>query len=288
MPTVELQDGRKLAYTEYGEPDGAVVFAFHGSPGAANNFAPLDDVARRCQVRLIAPDRPGYGGSTFDPDRALVDWPGDVVALAAEIGAERFGVFGMSGGGPHSAVCGYALGDRLTGCAIVSGAGPLATKEDAAGMMTANRGLAFLARRAPKLLIGPFTALSFITRKLPEKQVLKQMLAPLPPSDVAILTERPQIRAALLNNLRVKHPTAARAAAQDFQLFAQPWGFDLGEIEMPVHIWQGDADVNVPAAHARRYEREIPKTTTHYTTDDGHLLMYDYAEDILNTVAGRT
>lgn len=288
MPTVELQDGRKLAYDEYGDPAGAVVFAFHGSPGAADNFGPLDDLARRCNIRLVAPDRPGYGGSTFDPDRALLDWPEDISALAAELGAERFGVFGMSGGGPHAAVCGYALGDRLTGCAIISGVGSLATKQDAAGMMTVNRGLVFLARRAPKLLIVPFTVLSFVTRKLPEAQVQKQMVAPLPPADVKILTERPAVRAALINNLRVKHKTAARAAAQDFELFAQPWGFDLDEIDMPVHIWQGDADVNVPPSHARRYEREIPETTTHFTDDDGHLLLYDYGEDILNTVAGRT
>lgn len=84
----------------------------------------------------------------------------------------------------------------------------------------------------------------------------------------------------------MEHPTAAKAAAQDFELFARPWGFDMADIAIPVHVWQGDADVNVPPAHARRFASEIPNTTTHFTDDDGHLLCYDYPEDILRASMG--
>lgn len=112
------------------------------------------------------------------------------------------------------------------------------------------------------------------------------MVAQAPEADAKILTERPNVRAALIDNLRVKHPTASKAAAQDFELFAAPWGFELADITAPVHIWQGDADVNVPPAHARRYAAEIPNNTTHFSDDDGHLLIYDYSADVLKSAVG--
>jgi len=39
----ELEDGRELAWTEYGAPDGVAVMAFHGSPGTRHLFAPDTD-----------------------------------------------------------------------------------------------------------------------------------------------------------------------------------------------------------------------------------------------------
>ena len=78
-----LDDGRELAFTEFGDPAGTPVFGFHGTPGSWRQIAVLDAAARAEGVRLIAPDRPGYGQSSFDPNRRLVDWPRDVEALAA-------------------------------------------------------------------------------------------------------------------------------------------------------------------------------------------------------------
>ncbi len=85
MPLLKLRDGRQLSYEYYGDPNGMCLFGFHGSPGAAHNFAPLDEAATSLGVRLIAPDRPGYGGSTWDPDRKLLDWPEDIKELAADM-----------------------------------------------------------------------------------------------------------------------------------------------------------------------------------------------------------
>jgi hypothetical protein len=42
--------------------------------------------------------------------------------------------------------------------------------------------------------------------------------------------------------------TAGRSAAQEFGLFTRDWGFRLEDIAVPVQVWQGDADANVPVA----------------------------------------
>jgi pimeloyl-ACP methyl ester carboxylesterase len=48
---------------------------------------------------VVAIDRPGFGRSTYQRRRRLLDWPADVAALADELGIERFAVAGYSSGG---------------------------------------------------------------------------------------------------------------------------------------------------------------------------------------------
>ncbi|HEY5118350.1 MAG TPA: hypothetical protein VII90_02760, partial [Anaerolineales bacterium] len=62
--SIVLQDGRRLAYAEYGDPRGKPVFLFHGIPGSRIFRPPLDELTARKRVRLITVDRPGYGGSS--------------------------------------------------------------------------------------------------------------------------------------------------------------------------------------------------------------------------------
>ncbi len=94
----KLSDGRVLAYEQYGDADGRPVFFFHGTPGS-RLFHPPDEVTRRTGVRLICVDRPGYGGSTFQPGRQILDWPADIAALADALGLRTFAVAGHSGEG---------------------------------------------------------------------------------------------------------------------------------------------------------------------------------------------
>lgn len=283
---LRVEDDRDLAFAEYGDPDGAAVFGFHGTPGSHMQVTPMADTAAELGVRLIVPDRPGYGHSSFSADRALTDWPNDVQAIADELGIERFGVFGVSGGGPHAAVCAYGLGEAVTSCALVSGVGPLADPEDAEDMMPINRMFALLARRAPRALRVPFGAINLAARLLPEEKIKDSLTSQMPPSDVEIMS-RPEIADALLGDMRRKHLTSAKAAAQDFQLFAEPWGFRLDEITVPVHIWHGTEDVNVPIAHAHRYAELIVDSTLHLAEGEGHMLVYERAAEILGVFVAR-
>jgi len=78
-----LPDGRRLAYAEFGRPDGVPVLYFHGAP--ASRLEPLligDAVLSRAGLRVICPDRPGMGGSDFQPGRGFTEWPVDVLVLA--------------------------------------------------------------------------------------------------------------------------------------------------------------------------------------------------------------
>src|ERR687893_2368518 len=104
---LQLADGRALGYSEWGPRDGVPVLGSLGT--SLSRLAHLGhEPPQAAGVRLILVDRPGYGVSDFQPGRRLLDWPADVAGLAEALALERFAVFGMSGGGPHAAACGYA------------------------------------------------------------------------------------------------------------------------------------------------------------------------------------
>ncbi len=92
---VILPDRRKLAYAEYGKPDGYPVMYFHGTPSSRLEPAVIgDETWARLGLRVIAPDRPGMGGSDFQPRRGFSDWPKDVLALADTLGLGQFAGLG--------------------------------------------------------------------------------------------------------------------------------------------------------------------------------------------------
>ncbi len=280
-----LDDGRELAFAELGDPGGTPVFGFHGTPGSWRQLAICDAAARAESVRLIAPDRPGYGQSSYDPNRRLVDWPRDIEAIARQLDLSHFGVFGVSGGGPHAAVCARALGERLLGAAIVSGVAPPDTPGVLDGMMAVNRLNFRLARQSPLLVRPVMSSMIFAGRHFGER-VVQSMQRSLPEPDRRVMA-RPEVAQAFMLDLRGASRTAARAAAQDFSLFARPWRFRLEDIAVPVHVWQGDLDVNVPVSHGKGQAARIPKATLHLCPGEGHMLFIDHAPEILRAAAGR-
>jgi pimeloyl-ACP methyl ester carboxylesterase len=95
-------DGRKLGYAEFGDPDGAPVIALHGTPGSRLMFALADQAARERGLRLIAPERPGYGLSDAKDFPTLHDAAADIISLADSLNLKDFALIGVSGGGPFA------------------------------------------------------------------------------------------------------------------------------------------------------------------------------------------
>jgi pimeloyl-ACP methyl ester carboxylesterase len=281
---MDLPDGRELAWLETGKARGTPVFVFHGTPGSRLQVSYDEKTIAASGVRFIAPDRPGYGHSTFHRGRTLSDWAADVVALADHLRLERFGVAGISGGGPHAAVCAARLGDRVSGAAIVSGVGPMNDPELRDSMVGMNRGLGTLAAHVPAVLTPLFFAQVSVMRHWPERALsaVKRQMAQ---ADVTVL-ERPDVRAAFVEDARRASATTAQAAAQDFVLFVRDWGFRLQDIHVPVHVWHGDVDMNVPFAQGEFVARRIPGAEFHACPGEGHLLAVDHLGEILQTLAG--
>jgi pimeloyl-ACP methyl ester carboxylesterase len=150
-------------------------------------------------------------------------------------------------------------------------------------MMGPNRVISRLARRSRQAAYPAFAFSTWYCRRWPERS-LASASRQLPPFDLEVLSQ-PDIRAATIQEFQRSTPGTAAAAAQDFALFSRDWGFCLEDISVPVHLWHGDADRNVPAAHSRLLTQRIPKAQLHACPGEGHMLIFDRLEDILRTLS---
>lgn len=261
--TARLDDQRVVSYTEYGVSDGRPVVFLHGTPGSHLLGALFDDAARRNSVRLIAPDRPGYGRSTPWPGRTLRDTGRFVTAVLDHAGVASAGVVGFSGGGPHALALAATHGERVESVDIVAGATPPALE---ANPPTVRRVLATMAHRTPSLLGGLLRVQGWVARRASPSVVVSQYTtaegAAELDDDIAELVRRD-----FVESVR----GSQSGAVTEFRLLADAWDVSLKRIGHPVRLWHGETDTNVPVGAARDLADRLPDASMTTFRDADHL-----------------
>lgn len=282
---IELRDGRRLGYGEYGDPQGRPVLYCHGFPSSRLEAGLITDAARRHGLRLIAVDRPGYGLSDFQPGRKLLDWPDDVVQLTAALGIKRCAVLGVSGGGPYALACAWKIPQRISSVATVGGLGPVYQPELLQAMRRHAR-LAFtLAQRSYPLLWllygGP---MAWTIAALPQLALWWEEVAAAP-ADRQVL-RRGEVRRCLTATVWESLRQGSRGVLWDAVLYARPWGFTLEDIAIPVELWHGWADRIVPPCHTQTIAEALPHGRVTWLPEAGHFsLPVDHCDAILGRIA---
>lgn len=283
--TLRLADGRTLAFYEYGDQTGTPCIYITGTPASGLAGALYDDAARAHGVHWISVDKPGYGRSSFDPDRSLRRHAADVAALADHLGLARFAVAGESGGGPHALAVAHHLSDRVTTAILLAGLGPATERWVVEGMRKGNRRLMTLAQRAPWALS---LAIALMARSMstPEK-VAKAAVRQRKQSveaDWRYWEEHPERAAVFYAATADAFRQGSRATAQELAMFARPWGFDLEDVVTPTHVWHGTDDVNVPIAIATRICDLLPHCTPHVVPGKGHAVSMYVTDAVMAAV----
>jgi pimeloyl-ACP methyl ester carboxylesterase len=267
---VRLPDGRRLDLRVSGPADGFPLVFHHGTPGAATPVRALERAAHERGLRLVTTSRPGYGDSSRQPGRAVVDVAADTAAVLAAIGAERCLIAGWSGGGPHALACGARLG-AAAAVLVIAGVAP----HEAEGLdWTAGMGEENIVEFSAAVH-GEDELRSYL---LQEREQLKDITA----ADVASSLETllPDVDRAVLTgefaeDMAASFREAVRVGAEgwldDDLAFASPWGFGLEEISVPVMIWQGSADLMVPFSHGQWLASHLPAASAHLQQGEGHL-----------------
>lgn len=263
-----LPDGRSQARTEYGAPDGWPLLYCHGFPAASAEAGFTDAAARAAGVRVIAPDRPGFGGSSPHACDRVADWAADVPPLLDALGLGRVPVLGVSGGAPYALASAARLPASIGPVALVAGLGPLAEIGSAAGMSPLGRLSACLAGRRPGLLALLFTGLAALIRAWPAGMF--RLLATASPGKDRELLSRPETHAIWLAALRGSVAQGAGPAIAEMRRYVRPWGIDWGDIDQPVTLWHGSADGVVPAHHSRHLAARLPRASLHELPGAGH------------------
>jgi pimeloyl-ACP methyl ester carboxylesterase len=273
---VRLPDGRRIGVRETGDPRGWPLLVFPGIP--CSRLTPLPDVAATGEAgaRAIVLERPGFGMSSPQPGRRIVDWPADVARVADAMGIDSFAIAGMSGAGPYLAACAIALPRRVRSVGMLGVVCPL----DAPGVrrsMTLRRRLMYGV-----LPLAPYAVP--LLRLLGPRGVQRVMSADVPDCDKAILARIAEPYAAMKRESFRQGPTAF---ATELALAAGPWGFRLEDIRVPVHLWHGELDVSTPVAMGRYLAATIPGCHATFVSAEGHFVAYAKWAEILAALAPR-
>src|SRR5947199_3300072 len=186
---IQLENGGQIAFEEYGDPRGTPVVFCHGWPSSRTMAQLTNNAARQLCVRIISPDRPGISGSSFQPNRKLLEWPPIVEGLVDHLGVTKFRMLAISGGAPYAYVTAKAMPERVRAIAIVSGAPPIADLADHSGLLRLYRWMLKFRRTSPEMLRILFhIGQPFAARRIPI-QLRPLVLRFLHPYDAAVVRD---------------------------------------------------------------------------------------------------
>jgi pimeloyl-ACP methyl ester carboxylesterase len=274
---IRLRSGRALEVREYGDPGGHPALFFHGLVGSHHQASYIAGQAERAGLRLIAPNRPGVGGSEFVRRRTALDAVPDVEDLVAALGLPGFSVIGISGGAPYALATLHTLRHRVRTATVISGMGPIALSGALRCMDRRRRlflglGSRFprLARRAFQKAAGRFTA--------DPEGFLNRLVATWSAPDRAVFGRR-HVFELFLKDLHEVFTAGvgAEGLARELGVYRH-YGFSLRDLpgDRPVTLWQGLSDTIVPPAMAWALARHLPNCEAHLVPG-GHFVAVDVA-----------
>jgi pimeloyl-ACP methyl ester carboxylesterase len=286
-----LTDGRKLSYALYGPANGKPVFYFHGTPSSRleplllNIYGlSLEQLLQQYHIRLIAVDRPGVGLSTYHPHKSFLSFAGDVQQLAAHLRITSAEVLGWSGAGPYALALAFYHPHLIKGIYLLTAFTRSFSEKGVFKPMHANKYYFATARYVFPLLK---ITMNIVSKKPADKPVPKWLLG-LPEVDYRFIDKPDTIRHFCIVTICESCINGSQGVVQEAALYFNETGYDIAQIQQPIHYWWGSEDRAVPIVHPKAIEERAPKAAMHYKKGEGHLSIYiRYFEEVLQTIAGR-
>ncbi len=230
-----------------------------------------DAPAQKQSVRIISPDRPGICDSTFQPNRKLLDWPDVLRQLADHLQLTQFHLLAVSGGAPYAYATAWKMPQRVRAMAVVSGAPPIAELKNRQDLLGLYRLMLYCYRKYPLFCRTCFHLARPVLSLRPPRRArpLLLKLLWLRPSDEASLRDSVAFEACFESQRRAWRASAAGVLA-DAEIYAQPWGFALGNVNVPVRLWHGKQDRAFSIRTAEGLAKRLPNCTAHFIENEGH------------------
>lgn len=272
---VRLGDGRVVRIARHGPQGQLPIVYLHGFLGS--RLEP--QVAGRLDADVIAPDRPGYGGS--DPARppSLRRFARDLGDILDQMGIARCAVLGASAGAPYAmAVC-AELGPRVVRCVLAAGVAGRTAIDTGGGTVTLLRRM----RRhlvAVRNLLPPTARLAF---RLGADRPILDLLFATAHEHFAPGVDREQVSRMLIRSLREGVRRGMDGPLADIEVLTKPWDIDPTAIRTPTLVLHGADDLVVPPGHAAWYGTTLPDARVRIVPRTGHVsLVVNHAREMVD------
>lgn len=296
--TLRLPDSRTLSYAEYGSPTGYPLFYLHGYPSSRLEGSILHKAALKRNIRVLAPDRPGFGRSTYDPSYTILGYVEDVRELAKQLGIGRFAVLGLSGGGPYALAFAREMSkeEGLSAVGVACGS-PYWVEGGFKDMPWWSRIAYWFARYTPPVGVLLVEGMVVVARWVSEmgwaKRAMEQALEKErqkereqgkrgadEEEELTIQQAREEVMRMSFEGLR----QGGRPTVRECWLFTSDWGFRLKDVEYDkVILWHGSKDVNAPFSAAQYIVKALPHGELR-EYDGNHAEIVTQIDDILDTL----
>jgi pimeloyl-ACP methyl ester carboxylesterase len=263
-----MEDGRRVGYVIYGDPNGVAILNCHGGLLSRNDVAPVHAEAVALGARIISIDRPGVALSDRNPGHAMSDWAADdVVSVLGHLKVERFSVMGWSLGGQYALAVASVLSERVERVGILAGCPPLNDPERLSQLNRMDRRFAALSVHRAWLARAAFTALHGAARYTP-RVATRLSLAGVPAHEAAAVRAQGDWFARTMEE-GVRN---SAGVCDEYLAMVSPWGFDPSTIQVPVDVHQGSADKLVPESWGRDLVTILGNATLRLHPGDGHMI----------------
>ena len=283
--SLQVRDGRTVAWTDWGEPDGRPVLRVPGTPGSRWSVRVDRSPWAERGLRVVTTERPGFGASTRLPGRRFREHADDLAEVLDHLGLDRVHLTGGSGAAPHElALCQYHP-DRVVAATVVAGIAPFADDEIDT-MIPLNAQVARLARAGDRdgvvevmtplrdaMLADPLAAFAGIMETAP-------------PEDLEVMAD-PAWREGFARATREALGAGLDGWADEAMAMDLDWDVDPRAVTTSVTWYHAVEDRNCPVEAARRLVTLLPRGRFVEWTSAGHLTAYHLEGEILDELLAR-
>lgn len=274
-----LSDGTQMCFAQYGVPDGRPVVMLHGNPGSRLSWGDLPGSPFRPDIRIIAPDRPGYGQTDFKRN-AIEVWPQDLCELLDHLDIPKAILLAPSGGAPYALACAWQTPERFSYVLLFGAVGPN-TPDAVKGALKSLQLLWRLAGPLYPLIRLQMRLFGWLARRKPARLMKFIRDAELTEADKVIF-DRPDLQALFAREFPEAYRQNSIGSAYDATL-PERWPIPLHDINSHVHIWHAANDQLVGNMPVYLHDA-LPASTLHVIPDAGHLWVLDHVADMLAAV----
>jgi pimeloyl-ACP methyl ester carboxylesterase/DNA-binding CsgD family transcriptional regulator len=261
---VTLDDGRRLAYREYGNPRGKPVIAFHQWFAASMLSVGGAEAAKDSGLRLIVFDRPGFGQSTPVAPYAFEGVARDAFALADRLQIMRLRLFGMAPGVSFAMAAAALSPARVEKVALAAPRFPTAP---GAQKRRAIQRYYLALLRHPWIMRSLFSTLRSGTGERIAAAILRHGTSESAADRAQVA--KPAIARAILAQAFDAHEMSTDGLAAELELFSRQQLPDARDVKCPIAVWHGEEDPVTPLAQCRQAFAQVPDEDFHVVKNAG-------------------
>ncbi|HSJ35466.1 MAG TPA: alpha/beta hydrolase [Acidimicrobiia bacterium] len=259
----------------------------HGTPGSACGYRIVEEPAHERGLRVVWISRPGYGDSSRQPGRRVVDIVSDTAEVLDALGVNSCVVGGGSSGGPHALACAALLDPAMAALVVSSHATFDAERLDyLAGMGEDNIAEYGAALKGEETLRNYLDNLREQLLGVAVDGFIEAFSSSLPEVDRAVLTD--EFAEDAIADVQEALRVGVDGWVDDMLAFTKPWGFDLEEVTRPTMIWHSSEDLLKPLAHGRWLASHVPEASMHLFEGEGHLSTWQSTPTMLDELLAAT